>query len=306
MLIETNLGVNYMRTLRLISVTLTLLFASGVATAQDTPKPATKVVKDLEYGPHERNKLDIYMPEMKGDTKPPLVVWVHGGGWQAGSKELNGPARGLVDQGFAVAAINYRYTNTDPFPAQIHDCKAAVRWLKAHAHEYGYDPKHVGAFGSSAGGHLVALLGTTGGVNDLEGDGGNRDQSSRVDAVVDWFGAHDFLNWDKPGSLVDGNTSAIIGKLLGGPIESQRDAAKRASPITYVSKDCPPMLIVHGDKDNLVPLYQSELFAEALKKKGVDANLHVVKGGGHGIGFRAPEVSKACVDFLNRTLKKKD
>ena len=134
--------------------------------------------------------LDLYLPE--GAPRPlPLVVWIHGGGWRNGAKEQT-PARRLVERGYAVASINYRLSGEAIFPAQIHDCKAAVRWLRANAAKYGLDAGRVAAWGSSAGGHLVALLGTSGGIMELEGGLGNADQSSRVQAVVDFFGPHGF------------------------------------------------------------------------------------------------------------------
>lgn len=160
--------------------------------------------------------------------------------------------------------------------------------------------------GASAGGHLVALLGASNDDKSLEGDvGGNANQSSRVQAVCSWFGAFDFLNWGGPNKLpTDGMAVSALGKLLGGTVESKLDLAKQASPITYVSKTAPPFLLLHGDKDPLVPLQQSELMHEALKKAGADSTLHVVKGGGHGLGFNTPEVSKTCAEFFARTLKK--
>src|SRR5262249_24089734 len=138
---------------------------------------------------HERQKLDLYLPD-KADGPLPVVVWVHGGAWRQGSK--NGcPGVYLAARGFAVASVGCRLSHDAVFPAQIEDCKAAVRWLRANAKKYTLDPDHVGAWGASAGGHLVALLGTTGGMKDLEGKDGDLDQSSKVQCVVDWFGPTD-------------------------------------------------------------------------------------------------------------------
>ncbi|OYW12849.1 MAG: hypothetical protein B7Z55_17880, partial [Planctomycetales bacterium 12-60-4] len=156
----------------------------------------TRVLKDLKYvdDGHERHTLDLYIPAESKAPKP-LVIWIHGGAWQNGSKE-NCPALGLTSQGFAVASINYRLSSHAPFPAQIQDCQAAVRWLRAHAGEYDLDPDKFGVWGSSAGGHLVALVGTTGDVDDFEPIGGHRDVSSQVQAVCDWYGPTDFLQMD--------------------------------------------------------------------------------------------------------------
>ncbi len=148
--------------------------------------------KDLEYGPHGvGNRLDLYLPP-KADAPTPLVIWIHGGGWEAGNKD-NPPGLGLLKKGYALASINYRLSQEAKFPAQIEDCKAAIRFLRANAKKYNLDPDHFGVWGASAGGHLVALLGTTGGVKELEGDGPNKEESSAVQAVVDWFGPTDML-----------------------------------------------------------------------------------------------------------------
>ena len=155
----------------------------------------------------------------------------------------------LAAKGYAVASINYRLSQHAVFPAQIEDCKAAIRWLRANAAKYHLDPDHIGVWGASAGGHLVALLGTTGSVKELEGKGGNLDQSSRVQCVVDWFGPTDLATMggshDKPGSPES--------RLIGGPVQENKEKARKASPLTYVSKDSAPFLIMHGDQDNTVP-----------------------------------------------------
>ena len=206
----------------------------------------------------------------------------------------------FVSKGYAVAAINYRLSQHATFPAQIEDCKAAIRWLRAHAKEYNLAADRIGVWGASAGGHLVALLGTSGDVKDLEGKQGNLDQSSRVQAVVDWFGPTDFT---KMGGSHD-QPNSPEARLLGGPVQENKDKAKRASPITYVAKDNPPFLILHGDKDQTVPFSQSALLAEALKKAGVEVTLQPVKGAGHGgREFSSAENLKLIEEFLDRHLK---
>jgi acetyl esterase/lipase len=264
--------------------------------------PGVKVLKDLAYvsGGHERQKLDLYLPEQSTEHPLPLVVWIHGGGWEAGSKE-GCPIRSLLaGMGYAVASINYRLSRDALFPAQIEDCKAAIRWLRANAKKYDLDADHVGVGGDSAGGHLVALLGVTGGVKELEGGEGNLDQSSRVQAVVDWYGPTDFATIG-PGLS---NPHSPVSKLIGGPPPENKEKAARASPITYVGKDAAPMLIMHGDKDNLVPISQSEELAAALKKAGVEVTFQVVKGNGHGgPDFLNPENRKRIVDFFDKHLR---
>ncbi len=271
----------------------------------DLPTDA-KIVRDLEYipGGGERNWLDLYLPA--NATNPlPVIVWVHGGAWRAGSKE-NCPAQRFVARGYAVASINYRLSQHAVFPAQIEDCKAAIRWLRAHSAEYHLDPERFAAWGSSAGGHLVALLGTTGDTTEFY-KGGNLDQSSRVQAVVDWFGPTDFTQMSKfsrPDSKFDHDASdAPEALLIGGPVQANRDKAARANPITYVSKADPPFLIMHGNRDNLVPYQQSELLRDALQKAGVPVTLKIVEGAGHGLG--GPEVNRTVEEFLDAHLKEK-
>ncbi len=286
---------------------LVVLLATGfIALAQQRSKmpqrlpKGVKVFRDLEYvqGGHERNRLDLYLPE-KTDRLLPVIVWIHGGGWRNDSKE-NPPGVGFASMGYGMASINYRLSQHAQFPAQIQDCKAAIRWLRANANKYNLDPGHIGVWGASAGGHLVALLGTTGGVKELEGTGGNLDQSSRVQAAVDLFGPTDFLTIGHP--LND--PGGPVAPLIGGPPQDNKDKAAKASPITYVGKDAAPFLILHGDKDNLVPVHQSELLAEALKKVGVEVTLQILPGAGHGgPPFSSPANLKLIADFFNKHLR---
>ena len=265
--------------------------------------PGVRVLRDVAYvkDGHERQKLDLYLPA--GAKNLPLVVWIHGGGWQNGSKDRT-PAQSLLTRGYAVASLNYRLSSHAVFPAQLEDCKAAIRWLRTHAREHGFDPDRIGVWGSSAGGHLVALLGVTGDVKEFD-RGENAGVSSRVQAVVDFFGPADLLTMGAQSganSRINHDASdSPEAKLIGGTLQENKTQARRASPITYVSKDDAPMLIVHGDADPLVPLAQSETFLVALKAAGVDASLYVVKGGGHG-GFRDPEVDVRVRAFLERVL----
>ena len=260
----------------------------------------TKVERDLRYGLHEeRNVLDLYVP--KSDKPLPLIIWVHGGGWQNGSKAGGGPALAFLTKGYAVASINYRLCQHAVYPAQIEDCKAAARFLRANAGKYHFDPDHIGVWGASAGGHLVALLGTTGNVKEFDA-GDNLKVSSRVQAVVDFFGPTDLT---KMGGSHD-NPNSPEAKLLGGPVQENKAKAAKANPITYVTKEAAPFLILHGDKNQTVPYSQSELLAEALKKAGVEVTLHKVEGAGHGgKQFAEPENTKLIEEFFNRHLKAK-
>lgn len=254
---------------RLVPLALLLLLAPPAAAA-DEPK----VHKDLAYGKHARQKLDLSVP--KADKPLPLVVWVHGGGWEAGDKSGGNPAKPLLEDGYAVASINYRFSKTHPFPAQLHDCQAAVRYLKTHAKEHNIDPERVGVWGASAGGHLVALLGTTAGVKELDGDPDNK-VSPRVQAVVDWFGPTDLLALS-PERAPDNP----VTRLLGGTTGDKKSLAKQANPAEFATKDDAPTLIFHGTKDTLVPLSQSEILHEALRKADVPTQLVVLEGAGHG------------------------
>ncbi len=271
-----------------------LLLAAALAVcalrAQPAIPPSPIVSEDIEYAatPERKLTLDVYRSKRPRAAQLPLVVWIHGGGWLNGSKDNPRQVLGLIERGYVVASINYRLSGDAIFPAQIHDCKAAIRWLRAHAGEYGIDPRRVGVAGSSAGGHLVALLGTSGGVKDLEGTvGGNLDQSSRVQAVADLFGPTDFVQMDAHSiseRIVHDSPGSPESLLIGAPIQENKDKVARANPITYVTPDDPPFLIIHGDKDPLVPFNQSELLLAALRMAGVKSSLHKVVGGMHGQG----------------------
>lgn len=262
-----------------------------------------RILRDLEYVPygHERHRLDLYLPGQGKDW--PLLVWVHGGAWLGGSKERTPATRFLAD-GYAVASINYRLSHHTTFPAQIQDCKAAIRWLRAHAQEHGYDASRIGVWGSSAGGHLVALLGTTGDITEFD-VGWDLEQSSAVQAVVDFFGPTDFLRMDEQaagkGQFEHDSPDSPESLLVGGPIQENKEKVSRASPLSYISKGDPPFLVVHGDRDPLVPVQQSKILLEALEAAGVEAELHIVKGGGHG--FRDAEVDRKVSVFLDIHLK---
>lgn len=246
--------------------------------------PGTKALRDVEYARvgDKSIKLDLYLPE-KVKRLMPVIVWIHGGAWEAGSK--NGcPFVAKTAEGYAVVSIDYRLSDVAIFPAQIHDCKAAIRWVRANAAQYGFDPDRIGVAGSSAGGHLVALLGTSGGVKELEGDvGGNLQYSSKVQAVVDFCGPADFTGVAPLSNDAEHRESPVLLKLFGGPLHENKEKARLASPLAFVSKDDPPILIVHGDQDKVVPVKQSVVFADKLKRAGVDVTLHVAKGASHGV-----------------------
>lgn len=280
---------------------LMLLAASCIAAEDRPPLPVgVKAISDIVYAKvGERElRMDLALPEIRPAKPMPVVVWIHGGGWKQGTYKKN-RAAWLAGHGYAAASIEYRFSSEAIFPAQIHDCKAAIRFLRANAKTYGLDPDRIGVWGGSAGGHLAALLGTSGGIRELEGDFGNVDQSSRVQAVCEFYGPTDF-------SRV--RSGAEVTPLLGGTAQEKPELAKLASPITHVTKDDPPFLIVHGDADDIVPVSQADIFYNALRKAGVEVALIKVKNGNHGL--TAPEeqpsrsdVEKRVAEFFDKCLK---
>jgi len=273
--------------------------------AQNQVPPGVQAHRDVAYveGGHERHKLDLYL-SAEGTGPFPLVIWVHGGGWQNGSKDGCPPLRGgYLERGYAVASINYRLSGHAPFPAQIEDCKAAIRWLRAHAADYRLDSGRFGVWGSSAGGHLVALLGTSGEVTEFA-VGDHLEVSSHVQAVCDFYGPTDLVAFvQTPGYERHADPGSPESKLIGGAVLDKADEAARANPITYVDQQDPPFLIVHGDQDRTVPINQSELLFAALQSAGVSAQFHVLRGAGHGgPDFAGPEVSAMVAAFFAERL----
>jgi len=225
-------------------------------------------------GGHERQKLDIAFSR-KGDPRP-LLVWIHGGAYMGGDKAENHAIWGeLMKRGYAVATINYRLSGDAKWPAQITDGKAAIRFLRAHAKEYNLAPDRIAVWGSSAGGHLAALVGASGGAKQFD-VGGHLDQSSAVSCAVDLFGPVDFEKMPKFSSP-DSPEARLWGKATADAI----DLAREASPLTYLSRETPLILILHGDADGVVELSQSELFAAALKRAGAPGELVILPGVGH-------------------------
>lgn len=234
------------------------------------------VAQDLAYATVSRAQmLDIYLPRSKGPF--PLIIYVHGGAFRFGDKRENEAISSfgsVLAAGYALASINYRLSGEAKFPAQIQDVKAAVRWLRAHAANYELDPQRFGAWGASAGGHLVCLLGTSGDVASLEGaELGYADQSSRVQAVVAWYPPIDFLQMDaqlaqnplcEPSASTHNNPKSPESELIGGPIQDMPEVVRTTNPITYVNESAPPFLLQHGTADCVVPTRQSELLYDVL------------------------------------------
>ncbi len=277
--------------------------------------PGIKMEKDIAYiaDGDEAQRLDLYLPEKAAEKPLPLIVHIHGGGWMGGSK-FPCPVALMVLRGYAVASVEYRFSQKAKFPAQIQDCQAALRWLRAHAKQYNFDTEHVGAVGGSAGGHLSALVGTAGGKKAFPMIGGNEEMSDRVQAVCDIFGPTDFSTVVQQ-AAEDKNVKNIFefntpkdpySELIGTKLDDKAKA-DAVSPVHYVSKDNPPILILHGTHDTLVPYAQSEEFAAVLKEKGVEVWLQKLPGSGHGNGgFGKPGIIKLMQDFFDKHLQGKD
>jgi len=236
----------------------------------------------------------------------PAVIYIHPGGWVNGSQK-GAPIEQLAHAGYFAASIEYRFSYQAKWPAQIQDCKLGVRWLRANAAQYHVDPNRIGAWGASAGGHLAACLGTMSDVKEDEGDGGFPGVSSAVEAVVDFFGPTDFTT---PG-VYSPQALQFTEQLFGVPHDANPDLWKSGSPLAYVKAGDPPMLLVHGDSDNLVPLGQSTAFDAALTQAGVPHQLLIVKNAGHmfspmpgtTIDPSLSEIDKTVYAFLDKYLK---
>jgi len=291
------------------AIAVLLIATGGTAFARQPAAKLPDTVRaelDVSYAATEnpRQRLDLYLPKgVAADAKLPLVAYIHGGGWQGGDKRAGLMLLPLVQSGqYALASVGYRLTDEAIWPAQIHDCKAAIRWLRAHAPQYGIDPARIGVAGSSAGGHLVCLLGTTGGVASLEGTIGDHDDvDSRVACVVDQFGPTDFIDIAGANDLALG----MLAKLLGGKPADVPDVARAASPLFHVTKDDAPTLCIHGTADPLVPYSQSTKLDRAYEDAGVECLVLTIPDGGHG-GFRIPEINIRTKQFLDKHLRGMD
>jgi len=289
-----------------VSLITCIFIAAQSPAAPPKPPDSVGVKRDVNYAgdANPAHLLDLYLPKKPSDEPHPLIVFIHGGGWQESDKNsIVGLLYVLIQDGaFVGASINYRLSGEAKWPAQIYDCKGALRWLRAHAKEYNFDPEKVGLIGISAGGHLVSLLGTSGGVAELEGTvGGNAEQSSRAQCVINLCGVADMLTIKAQGTILDPEKpNAPFFKLFGGPLSEHVKEATAASPSTYITADDPPFLHVHGTKDPLVPIAQSLEFSAALKKKGVSSTMITGKDGGHV--FVAPEMLTMMRLFMEKHL----
>ena len=264
---------------------------------------AVETWKDQVYATVDGNelKLDLFVPSVA--QTPKLLVWIHGGGWRGGSKS-SVPLKPLLEDGYAIASVEYRFTDEALFPAQIHDCKGAIRWLRKHAERFGYSADWIAVAGGSAGGHLALLVGTSAGVDELEGNtGGNLDQSSSVDAVIDYYGPSDFVLRGKTqpdrAYTQKSGSFALLGGLKDGKVKPEMEAF--ASPVTYVDESDPPLLVFHGTNDKTVLLDQSERIHSLYHQTGLSSTLVVLEGAGHGgKRFFQPEQIEVVLKFLRQ------
>lgn len=280
--------------------------ASSAQTAKNNSIESLEIERGLAYALMEGHEmaLDLYWHPTARDPEP-VVVWIHGGAWMMGDRSWIPPELPLLDRGFAMASLDYRLSQDAIFPAQIEDCKAAIRWLRANAARYNLNPHRVGVWGESAGGHLAALLGAAARVAAWDRRGGHQAYSSHVQAVCDWFGPSDLVQLG-----ITANHQAADSpeaRLLGGPVQANQEQAIQANPITHITPEAPPFLIMHGEQDDVIPVGQSELLHRALLKAGVESTLMIIPGMGHGIlalgKEQWAELYRSVIHFFQKTLR---
>jgi acetyl esterase/lipase len=269
-------------------------------TGASPPRPVGDQ-RDVVYKTVDGAPIALDIHAATGTGPHPVIVWIHGGGWQSGDKAQCLPVRlGFPDRGYTVACVNYRLSGQAIFPAQIEDVRDAIAFLRGHADEYGLDPTRFVAWGSSAGGHLAALAGTTSGESVFTDDA----RASAVQAVVDFYGPVDLTAMvTTPGYTRHAQPDSAESLLLGGPVLENPEAARRASPLTYIDGGEPAFLVVHGTADPVVPLAQSQLLHNALAAAGVPVAMTVYEGAGHGgPAFSAPDTVDLVIAFLDQHL----
>lgn len=282
-----------------VLVTLAWMASAGTAYAEDKPELETR--NDVTYATIDGQELKLDLAWPKGlDHAVPAVVVIHGGGWSAGKRQdMAGFMREAAAHGYVSATVSYRLTPKHPFPAQVEDVKAAIRYLRANANELKIDPKQVGALGVSAGAHLAMMLGTMDSGDGLEGSGGNPEQPSKVQAVVSFVGPCNLVRDD-----YSPTATQILQAFVGGPPTEKKAECRRASPITYVNKGDAPMLLFFGTKDPLIAYNQAFEMATALTEAEVPARVELIVGAGHGwLGKEMARTIHASLEFFDDKLK---
>ncbi|MDB6093069.1 MAG: lipase/esterase [Verrucomicrobia bacterium] len=285
-------------------------FGQDVAagTVIDDPTPAGVVIRrDLSYDQNPSQKLDLYYAMGRTTQPRPVIIYLHGGGWQKGSKaDGRRVAFHFAAQGYAVACVDYRLTGEAAFPAQLEDVKSSVRWLRSNAERLNLDRDHIGVVGISAGGHLAALTGAMNSTRLFE-SGGSMEQHSRVQAVVDFFGPIDLNRLYEYSQKAGSPQAAEIAQLIGGDPHRLPVPAHNSNPSLFIDVETPPFLIIHGDNDAIVPLEQSRILYDAAVKNSINARLHVIHGAGHtGPAFVAPDITAIVDRFFAAILKPGD
>jgi acetyl esterase/lipase len=286
---------------RLLTVfSLLVLLPAG---CEGQEPPSLELVRDLVYGTGGSRELKLDLARPRGDGPFPAVICLHGGGWVGGERnQMEQTIKVLASHGYVGVTPDYRLAPADPFPAAIEDCKAAVRWLRANAARFNIDPDRIGALGFASGGHLACLLGVTEKSDGLEGKGGQAGESSRVQAVVSFFGPTDLTRSDWDSEVKEKN----LVPLLGGTPEQRPEAYRKASPQNYARKGAPPFLFFHGVDDKVVPPSHSQDLAEKLSAAGGSARVVLVEGEGHGFHGEKLRTSLArLMVFLDDNLKSK-
>ena len=316
------LGIFYKERSTPLVILFGIIFVLSLCTHSISKENTDKVGRkwlDINYAGDNQtgHLLDIYIPA-KGEAPYPVIVTIAGSAFFSDSSKhwAYGLGESLLDHGFAIVAVNHRSSRDALFPAQINDIKGAVRFIRANASKYQLDTTFIGITGNSSGGHLAAMMGTSGGVDNytvgektlsIEGNvGGNTKKSSRVDAVVDWYGPIAFQKMDSCGSeIMHDAPDSPESILIGGPIQKNDDLCALANPMTYIDKNDPPFLIIHGDADPLVPHCQSVLLYQSLRKKCVECELITVPEGGHGEGVWIDEYIQRMVIFFTEIKNRK-
>ncbi len=267
------------------------------------------VISDIQYctGGGQPLLMDVFVPGQRLRTPTPAVLWLHGGGWERGDKNGSSGAELLVAQGFVTASIFYRLSGDWPFPADIEDCKCAIRYLRANAEKYGIDPARIGIAGASAGGQLAMLVAMADEKAGLEGAGGWPNVSSRVKAVSSWYGPTDFT---VGATEFEHHTGRALVKLFRGTLAEKPEDYRRASPITYVSVSSPPLLLVQGDKDEMVPYDQALRMKQRYESVGATVEFISVQNAGHDFKAAADlpispsieEIHQRTIDFFKKYL----
>jgi acetyl esterase/lipase len=295
-----------MRCFPAFASSLALVFLANVESGRAVAAVPDDVVfeKGVEYSNPDGQHLQLNLARPKTGNGPfPAVLCIHGGGFRAGTREgYDGLIVRLAQNGYVAATATYRLAPKYPFPAAVHDTKAAVRWLRGNAAKYHIDSEHIGVTGGSAGGHLAQFLGVTAGVKEFEGEGGNPDQSSAVACVVNYFGPSDFTK--SYGKSVD--AAEVLPLFLGGNLQTARERHIRSSPLYWVTPDAAPTLCIHGTEDKYVAYEQAGWLIDRLKAAGVEADLLTLPGAGHGFrGKDAETAERAMMAFFDKHLKKK-